>query len=821
MRQHKWFTLKTNSLLRTWGRSTQHLLDIWRWVVKRSPWSFLLTLVMLCLVVRSLPYLAPIRAAALVQQQAIAFTDRNGLPLGTILTRDQEHTVTVPLAKVSLPFKQAIVAAEDGRFYQHGALDGRAIVRAVLEAMQARQVVSGASTITMQLARMLEPSPRTLPGKAKEIWTSWRLVAGMSKDEILQTYVNRLPMGGNIYGIEAAARIYFGIAANDLNVAQASLLAGLPNDPNRLNPYDRWEALKKRQTYVLNRMVQERYLTRAEADRAFQEELTLQSRQQGIVAAPHFLFWLAEQRSTHPAPMRTTLNRPLQQFVEAQVQQIIQALAPHNVHHAAALVLDNRSGAVLAYVGSPNYFADAQGGRNDGVQALRQPGSTLKPFLYELALEQRVIRPNTVLADIPTRYAIPGARLYTPLDYSETFQGPVRVRVALANSLNVPAVRVLEKVSVKAFLDRLHQLGFTHLTQTPDYYGLGLALGGGEVSLWELARAYLVLARQGEAIRVRGEEREVRSQEPGVGSQESVIETTSKLSLASSSSFIPHPSSFPSTWSLITNMLSDSHARAKAFGVESLLSLPFPAAVKTGTSSDFRDTWTVGFTRNYTVAVWVGNFDGEPMRQVSGVTGAAPLWNRIMLHLHEQHEPEAFPPPLGMVKRRVCALSGARPTSACPAVVQEYFDPQDLDEYDRRPDPFYQTVTDSKGKQTSRLKLPPEYNEWLAMQPPMPTTTDGLSILSPRSGDVFLLEARAPDSAQRLQFKLAGASTQTVEWRLNGQLLPTQTTDSVFWVPKPGKWILEVKSGDESDRVSFAVQMAESRTTRRGFSVAQ
>jgi len=776
---------------------------------------------MLCLVVRSLPYLAPIRAAALVQQQAIAFTDRNGLPLGTILTRDQEHTVTVPLAKVSLPFKQAIVAAEDGRFYQHGALDGRAIVRAVLEAMQARQVVSGASTITMQLARMLEPSPRTLPGKAKEIWTSWRLVAGMSKDEILQTYVNRLPMGGNIYGIEAAARIYFGIAANDLNVAQASLLAGLPNDPNRLNPYDRWEALKKRQTYVLNRMVQERYLTRAEADRAFQEELTLQSRQQGIVAAPHFLFWLAEQRSTHPAPMRTTLNRPLQQFVEAQVQQIIQALAPHNVHHAAALVLDNRSGAVLAYVGSPNYFADAQGGRNDGVQALRQPGSTLKPFLYELALEQRVIRPNTVLADIPTRYAIPGARLYTPLDYSETFQGPVRVRVALANSLNVPAVRVLEKVSVKAFLDRLHQLGFTHLTQTPDYYGLGLALGGGEVSLWELARAYLVLARQGEAIGVRGEEREVRSQEPGVRSQESVIETTSKLSLASSSSFIPHPSSFPSTWSLITNMLSDSHARAKAFGVESLLSLPFPAAVKTGTSSDFRDTWTVGFTRNYTVAVWVGNFDGEPMRQVSGVTGAAPLWNRIMLHLHEQHEPEAFPPPLGMVKRRVCALSGARPTSACPAVVQEYFDPQDLDEYDRRPDPFYQTVTDSKGKQTSRLKLPPEYNEWLAMQPPMPTTTDGLSILSPRSGDVFLLEARAPDSAQRLQFKLAGASTQTVEWRLNGQLLPTQTTDSVFWVPKPGKWILEVKSGDESDRVSFAVQMAESRTTRRGFSVAQ
>jgi penicillin-binding protein 1C len=774
----------------------------------------------LCVVVRSLPYLAPIRAAALSQQQAIAFTDRNGLPLGTILTRDQEHTVTVPLQQVSQPFKQAIVAAEDGRFYQHGALDGRAIVRAGLEALQARQVVSGASTITMQLARMLEPSPRMLVGKVQEIWLAWRLVAGMSKDEILQAYVNRLPMGGNIYGIEAAARIYFGISANDLNVAQASLLAGLPNDPNRLNPYDRWVALKKRQTYVLNRMVHDRYLTRADADRAAQEELSLQPRQLGILAAPHFLFWLAEQRSTHPASIRTTLDRPLQQFVEAQVQQVIQALAPHNVHHASALVLDNRSGDVLAYVGSPSYFADRQGGRNDGVQALRQPGSTLKPFLYELALEQRVIQPNTVLADIPTRYAIPGAKLYTPSDYSETFQGPVRVRVALANSLNVPAVRVLEKVSVKAFLDRLHQLGFTHLTQTPDYYGLGLALGGGEVSLWELARAYLVLARQGEAIGVRGEEREVRSQEPGVRSQESVIETTSKLSLAPSSSFIPHPSSFPSTWSLITDMLSDSHARAKAFGVDSLLSLPFPTAVKTGTSSDFRDTWTVGFTRDYTVAVWVGNFDGDPMRQVSGVTGAAPLWNRIMLHLHEPQEPEAFPPPLGMVKRPICALSGARPTPACPTVVQEYFDPQDLGKYDRQPDPFYQMMTDRKGKQTYRLKLPPEYNEWLATQPSTPTTTDGLSILSPRHGDVFLLDAGGTDAAQKLQFKLAGSSTQTVEWRLNGQLLPTQTTESAFWVPKPGVWTLEVKSSDGSDRVTFTVQMAEGRTTRRGFSVA-
>jgi penicillin-binding protein 1C len=793
---------KFHPLLRQWVATSGRKLRV-HW--QKFAWQVqaLLILILLVLGVRSLPYLAPIRATDLVQdQQAVEFRDRNGLPLGTVLTRDQEHTVAVLLGQISPYFIQAILAAEDQRFYQHGALDERAIVRSVLEAIQARQIVSGASTITMQLARMIHPIPRTSVGKLQEIWVSWRLTAGMSRDEVLQSYINRLPMGSNIYGVEAAARIYFGISASNLNVAQASLLAAIPNDPNQLNPYARWEALKRRQAYVLNRMVKDGHLTRTQADRVAGEEISLQSRQQGIIAAPHFLFWVADQLPNHPAQVQATIDRPLQQFVEIQVQQVMRSLAPNNVHHAAALVLDNRSGDVLAYVGSPDYFADAQMGRNDGVQALRQPGSTLKPFLYELALEKRIIRPNTVLADVPTRYAIPGAKLYTPSDYSETFQGPVRVRVALANSLNVPAVRVLEKVGVPSFLERLRQLGFNHLTRSPDYYGLGLTLGSGEVSLWELAQAYLTMARQGEEIRVRW-------QVAGDKQEEKV-----KAEGAEGTSFV---------WALLTDMLSDPHARAKAFGVESLLGLPFPAAVKTGTSSDFRDTWTVGFTTDYTVATWVGNFNGAPMRQVSGVTGAAPLWNRIMLHLHEHKETSAFPSPGGMVKRPICALSGARPTSACPTVVQEYFYPQDLGEYDRQSDPFYQTVTTSTGQIQHRLKLPAEYNEWLAMQPP--GMNDGqLRILSPRSGDSFLLDATEPPSskmAQRLEFKLASPPTQPVEWRLNGKAIATQTNNFLFWTPKPGNWTLQVKSGEMTDQVKFQVQIAESRPTRRGFSVAK
>jgi penicillin-binding protein 1C len=448
----------------------------------------------------------------------------------------------------------------------------------------------------------------------------------------------------------------------------------------------------------------------------------------------------------------------------------------------------------LAYVGSPDYFSLTDSGRNDGVQALRQPGSTLKPFLYQLALENRVIRPNTVLADVPTHYAIPGAKLYSPRDYSESFQGPVRVRLALANSLNVPAVRVLEKVGVPTFLNHLHQLGFDQLNHPPEYYGLGLTLGSGEVSLWELARAYVTMARGGQAL-------------PLSGQALPLIVTSPHLPISPS----PHLPKSP-TWALIADILSDRHARARAFGVDSVLSLPFPAAVKTGTSSDYRDTWTVGFTTDYTVATWVGNFNGEPMKQVSGVMGAAPLWNRIMLHLHEHQEPTNFAPPTGLVQRPVCAISGLKPTPACPTVVQEYFYPEDLPDYDRNLDTFYRVVNGE-----SRLDLPSEYNEWLAMQQ-QSVATDSLKIVSPRNGDRFLVYANSPQ--QKLELKLATLPEEPIEWWINGERLANSATGAVFWSLRPGNWTVEVKSKEKSDRVNFQVELAENKSNRQGFSIA-
>jgi penicillin-binding protein 1C len=750
------------------------------------------------LICRSLAYLVPIRASDIQQdEQALEFSDRYGLPLGTLLTRDRDHTAVVPLELISPRFLQAILAAEDGRFYHHGALEFRAIARSLVQALKAKKIVSGASTITMQLARMLEPAPRTLPAKVKEIWLSWRLAAGMSQDEILQAYINRLPMGGNIYGVEAASRIYFGIPATDLNLAQASLLAAIPNNPNYLNPYEGWDRLKKRQLYVLNRLTDDGYISEVQAHRAYQEEIPLQSRQQGIIAAPHFLFFVASQLSPqHSTSVRTTLDRSLQQFVEAQVKDIVYNLAERNVTQGAALVIDNDTGEVLAYVGSVDYFSQAQLGQNDGVQALRQPGSTLKPFLYQLALENKVIRPNTILADVPTHYAIPGAKIYSPSDYSETFAGPVRIRIALGNSLNVPAVRVLEKVGVSNFLNRLHQLGFDNLDQSAEYYGLGLTLGSGEVTLWQLARAYRILALQG---------------------QNYPLITTLTQPLAQNS---PAIIKNPETWSLTTNILSDRHARGQAFGVDSILNLPFEAAVKTGTSSNFRDTWTIGFTTDYTVATWVGNFNGEPMQQVSGVMGAAHLWNRIMLRLHQENLPKSFSPPPRMVLRPICALSGLKPNPTCPSVAQEYFYLEELEHYETHPDNFYQLIP-SSGEEESpqyRLNLPSEYNQWLATQSSSSSLPLTPRIISPRNGDYFLLEPGNGEE-QQLLFQVGGISDKSVEWRLNGKTLAVDSSPSFFWQLRPGNWTLEVKAGNISDQVQFQVELAKPTLLRRGFSV--
>jgi penicillin-binding protein 1C len=683
---------------------------------------------------------------------SVTYTDRSGIPLGTILGGDSTHTVGVPLDAVSPQFQEAIVAAEDARFRQHGGVDLFALLRAAREYAIFGEARSGGSTIEMQLARLLYPStPRggalaQMKDKLAQIATAERIEIGSSKAAVLEAYVNRAPMGGNLYGVEAAARTYFGEPASDLDLAQASLLAAIPNDPSRLAPDSNWHALRRRQRYVLDRMVALGSIDRTTADRAFAETLDVRRHDSGIADAPHALFDLYRSGSGAGGRERTTLDRSLQRFVQAQTQDVIAALARYHVSDAAALVADNRTGDVLAYVGSPDYFSDAALGRNDGVQALRQAGSSLKPFTYELALERETIRSTTILPDIPAAYAIPGGRLYQPADYSGRFSGPVRVRYALANSLNVPAVRVLSDLGVANLLDRLHELGFVHLDRPASYYGLGLTLGSGEVSLWELVQAYVTMAREGDFL---------------------------ALHLADDSGLDRQVGEAPK-WELVTDILADPHARSHSFGLHSVLEMPFPAAVKTGTSSDFHDTWTVGFTRDYTVGVWVGNFDGSAMRGVSGVTGAGPLWNRIMLHLYERSaEPPPFTTPRGYVRIPICATTGRTPSrrQPCPATVQEWVKPQDIASLRPRSEPI------------------------------------ALRIAFPSDGDTFVLNAASNALQQRSQQIALHAigSLGKVRWTVDGKPLALDANGDAFWPLRLGAWRIEAHDGKRNTSVTIRV----------------
>ncbi len=689
-------------------------------------------------------------------RDSVTFTDRDGGALGTVLGSGSSSTVAVPLAAVSPAFVRAIVAAEDARFDRHGAVDVLALMRAARDFAIFGEVRSGGSTIAMQLARLIYPpaapaatTVEALRQKLEQIALAQRIAIASSKTAMLAAYVNRVPMGGNVYGVEAAARTYFGEPAADLDLAQASLLAAIPNDPSHLEPGADWNALRARQHFVLARLVALGEVNPARAARAFAETLHVRRHDAGIAGAAHAIFFLSARDAAN-GRVRTTLDGSLQRFVQAQTQQVIAALGRYHVTDGAALVVQNRTGDVLAYVGSPDYFSQVQLGRNDGVQALRQAGSSLKPFTYELALERGTIRSTTILADSPATYAIPGGRLYQPNDYSGRFSGPVRVRYALANSLNLPAVQVLSKLGPSALLDRLHDLGFSHLDHPASYYGLGLTLGSGEVSLWELVQAYAAMARGGTFVPLR---------------------------LVDGASGDARRIGGAPYWSLVTDMLADPYARAKSFGVGSVLQMPFPAAVKTGTSSDFRDTWTVGFTRDYTVGVWVGNFDGSPMRGVSGVTGAGPLWNRIMLHLYDvADDPGPFDAPLGFVRRPICATTGRAPArdDACPAIVREWVRPSEVASLNRAPHPF---------------------------------APAGLRIVFPHDGDVFVRNSPADALAardQQIALRAIGARG-AVRWTVGNAMLPLDAEGTAFWPLRLGRWTVVATDGARRDRVTIRV----------------
>lgn len=594
---------------------------------------------------------------------------------GTLLRefKPEGRGYAVTLGDVAPGAVRALVATEDQRFWRHPGVDPVAVARAAWSNARGGRVESGASTITMQVARAVRQAEarasgraapaRTWRAKLAEAHLAVRMEARMSKTEILEAWLSRVAFAPGVTGIEAAARHVFGKSAKDLTLPEAALLVGLPQRPTAYDPHRHPERALARQREVLAAMEREAMLSPDDRARHAATPLAF-----ATPPPPEHAHHLAE-RARHAAlelgaaSVTTTIDAGLQRFAETAARAHRDRLGAQHVGQVAALVLGNATGEVLAYVGSADFYDGARAGQNDGVRMLRQPGSALKPFLYGAAFDRSLAAPATILADVETTILEAGGA-FTAENYDRAYHGPVPLREALASSYNVPAVRMAQRLGPAVLLETLRGMGFASLTAGAEHYGVGLALGNGEVRLLDLARAYASLSRGGTlpplrtlraAATSRGDTLALPAELPA-----------SRGALSAQASY------------LLTHVLSDPEARAPGFGRGGPLELPFPAAVKTGTSKDYRDNWAVGTTPRHTVAVWAGNFGGAPMRWVSGVSGAAPLMRALLLHLDEhqgRHYGAAgdFARPAGIETATVCPTSGARPGAFCPLRRAEVF----------------------------------------------------------------------------------------------------------------------------------------------------
>ncbi|HSN76509.1 MAG TPA: transglycosylase domain-containing protein [Anaerolineae bacterium] len=555
-------------------------------------------------------------------------SDRHGALLAELW--EEGRRTWVPLSRVSQHLIDATIATEDATFYANLGIDPARIAGAALQNAQQGSVQSGASTITMQLARNLFLGPderyrESMDRKMLEAGLAQELTTLFSKDELLEMYLNLLNYGHLAYGPEAASQVYFGKPAAELTLAEATLLAGIPQQPANLDPLKNLDAARARQRVVLDMLVRHDKLTPAQADAAYAEPITLNpDPDRRTVAAPHFVQYVAQEaqalRGEQPLQrsgwvITTTLDLPMQTVAQDLVKARVAELQPQfDLSNAALVALRPGTGEILAMVGSADFDDASIDGQVNVATSPRQPGSAIKPLLYATAFEDNLISPASVLWDVPVTYTVSAGNVYTPANYDRQFHGPVSARTALANSYNIPAVKLLDAVGVGRMLESAQAMGLRSLTQEEGWYGLSLTLGGGEVTLLDLTTAFATLANTG-----------------------TYVEPTPFVAIADGQGWsVPLPQRqvsqavSPTAAFQVTDILSDNAARTPAFGANNPLRLSKPAAAKTGTTTDWRDNWTVGYTRYLVAGVWAGNSDGRPMRNTSGLTGAAPIWSAFM-----------------------------------------------------------------------------------------------------------------------------------------------------------------------------------------------
>jgi penicillin-binding protein 1C len=674
----------------------------------------------------------------------------------------------------------ATVAAEDHRYWSHPGIDPVGIVRALWRNVRARAVVEGGSTLTQQTAKLLlarrEPAGRRgVSAKWREAVIALRLEYRLDKREILAMYLSLASYGNQIVGAERASQAYFGTSASMLTPAQAAFLAGLPQRPSTFNPLRRADLATRRQRTVIARMEAAGFLSAAQAAEARAERLKFGAAI-GALLAPHFVeMVLARTPNPRPHRIETSIDARLQREVEGIIRSHRSVLDRHGAANVAVVVLDNRRSEWLAWEGSGAWLDPQRDGAINGPLMPRQPGSALKPFTYALAFEDRYT-PATVLADIPSHFPTADSGiLYSPRNYDGRFRGPMLARRALAGSENVPAVSIASELGVPALLRFLMRAGLTTFDKSASHYGLGLTLGNAEVRLDELTAAYAAFARGGDWI----EPAFVRRAEAPRG----------RRLVSSRTAF----------W--ITDILSDAEAREFIFGRGGSLELPFPVAVKTGTSQAYHDNWTIGYTRDVTVGVWVGNFDRTPLRNSSGVTGAAPIFHDVMMAAQARQSAagaSTVTEDASVVQREICALSGLAPNAWCPSRRLEWLAQDDASLLPCR----WHHLTDDG----LHVVWPVEYRQW-AQQERLLTTEVAfdatprvvkavathsepaapLRIVSPPSGATYLIDPTLRREFQTLPLRAISERMSEVTWSVDGRSLGrVSSTGNLAWPLVPG-----------------------------------
>jgi penicillin-binding protein 1C len=745
-----------------------------------------------------------------VDSPSTVIVDRHGHALYEALSADGTRAQPMTAAAIPAVLEAATLAAEDRRFYAHPGVDPVSLVRAARHNLVEGRIVEGGSTITQQVAKLLIQrregvKPRGVGAKLREMVLALRLEHRLSKREVLALYLNIAPYGNQASGAGRASRLYFGVEPSMLTPAQAAFLAALPQRPTVFNPWKGLASARARQHAVLRRMAAAGALDAQRLAEAKAERIVLRPRASAS-GAPHFVEMVrAAAGDPAPARLHTTIDLELQRAIEGIVDRERPSLTAHGAANVAVVVLDNARAEWLAWEGSGNYGDAEHGGAIDGALTPRQPGSALKPFTYAVAFEQGRT-PASVLPDIPTHFPTAEAGvLYSPRNYDGRYRGPLLARRALAGSQNIPAVSLASDVGVTTLQRFLARAGISTFDRTASYYGLGLTLGNAEVRLDELVAAYAAFARGGVW------KRPIALLPPEGGSH---MRPDSRGFLrqaeGSEARLVSERTAF---W--ITDILSDDEARAETFGRGSYLEFPFPVAVKTGTSQAYHDNWTIGYTRDVTVGVWVGNFDRTPLRDSSGVTGAGPIFHAVMMAAVEGRASSQaraiLPPAAGLEAETICALSGMRANRSCPSRAKEWI---------ARDAESSSCDWHHESEQGLETVYPPQYRAWAASvkaaggasaasvadrRPPhAPRGAQApLTIASPPSGATYSIDPTLRREFQALTLRAVADPATTLTWMVNGVPVGSVSSDrGLSWPLAVGSHAIEVR--DQHGRTARA-----------------